>query len=56
MLLIFHFQIQILMLILIISCLALLIVDLYLVCFLELKQNHVMKKEDMKEAMKLAIV
>ncbi len=48
----FHFQILILMLILV-SWLPLPIVDLDFVCLLELKQNHAMKKEDMNKTMKL---
>ncbi len=51
----FHFQIIILMLILLVSRLQLLVVDLDLVCLLELKQNHAMKKEDMNKTMKLVV-
>jgi len=51
----FHFQILILMLIFLVSWLPLPIIDLDLVCFLELKQNHAMKKEDMNKTMKLVV-
>ncbi len=43
------------MLILLVSWLQLLVVDLDLVCLLELKQNHAMKKEDMNKTMKLVV-
>jgi hypothetical protein len=43
------------MLIFLVSWLPLPIIDLDLVCFLELKQNHAMKKEDMNKTMKLVV-
>jgi len=52
---VFHFQILILMLILLILCLPFLIIDLDLVCLVELKQNHGVKKENMKDAIKLVV-
>ncbi len=48
----FHFQILILMLIILISCLPFLIIDLDLVCLIELNWNHAMKKENTKDPMK----
>jgi len=43
------------MLILLILCLPFLIIDLDLVCLVELKQNHGVKKENMKDAIKLVV-
>jgi hypothetical protein len=42
----------ILMLIILISCLPFLIIDLDLVCLIELNWNHAMKKENTKDPMK----
>jgi hypothetical protein len=55
MLLVFHFQNLILMLIILVSCLTFLIIDSDLVCLIELKWNQAMKKENMKNPMKLVV-